>query len=131
MKRQTVSIEVTQSIVETATQQVENWQLETKGDWLQLKTFEKITYQDQHSRQVEVKWLTDCSQLEIRYDATKMILNPTMVTQLEYLTAQGRFYFEVKTNELLITSDEVKVTYQLLMENKPIGDYDFRLIYHQ
>ena len=39
--------------------------------------------------------------------------------------------FDVLTHRISIADNKISVDYQLLNENKPIGDYDFRLIYHQ
>ena len=69
--------------------------------------------------------------LEISYGSTRLLFNKEEPTQLVYSTPQGLMVFDVLTHRISIADNKISVDYQLLNENKPIGDYDFRLIYHQ
>ncbi|MGY3814350.1 DUF1934 family protein [Globicatella sulfidifaciens] len=131
MKRESVTVKVTQKIMDSTTKRIEKWRHQTQGEYYQLNSFEKITYEDQQGQVVHVKWFPNNENLEISYGSTRLLFNKEEPTQLVYSTPQGLMVFDVLTHRISIADNKISVDYQLLNENKPIGDYDFRLIYHQ
>lgn len=131
MKRESVTVKVTQKIMDSTTKRIEKWRHQTQGEYYQLNSFEKITYEDQQGQMVHVKWFPNNGNLEISYGSTRLLFNKEEPTQLAYSTTQGLMVFDVLTHRISIADNKISVDYQLLNENKPIGDYDFRLIYHQ
>jgi len=131
VKRESVTVKVTQKIMDSTTKRIEKWRYQTQGEYFQLNSFGKITYEDQQGQMVHVKWFPNDRNLEISYGSTRLLFNKEEPTQLAYSTPQGLMVFDVLTHRISIADNEISVDYQLLNENKPIGDYDFRLIYHQ
>lgn len=131
MKKESVKITVYQSVRDTTSSHSENWQHETEAEYYSLSTYQKIIYQDIEQRIVNIKWYNENKQLEIFYGTIKLFFNLEINTPLAYTTPEGNFFFEVKTDQLIISDKEIMVNYQLILENNPIGDYHFRLIYRQ
>lgn len=129
MENKAIQMTIFQKYIDKETGVKQQWEQKVTGTLLQLKTFNKITYQDQEQRKVQLKWDYSLEHLTISYEQGVFYFKPTVITQTTYQTPQGNLLFDVQTHKLLIRENEIKVNYQLLLENKPVGSYQFRLIY--
>lgn len=131
MQKQTIFLEVNQTIEDFSTNQQEQWKHETKGELYQLTSFNKLTYQGIDQLDTVIKWYNDSFQrLEIVYGKNRLYFNLDEQTDFNYQIDNGKFDLLINTKRLEITAGSILLDYELVLEEKPIGYYEFRLIYH-
>lgn len=130
VKKQIIDLQVKQSIRDAQTKEHQSWSHQTVAEHFILNSFEKIKYYDHQQQEVTVKWYcNNLSRIEFSYGKTTLVLDKNQRTQFDYLTDFGMMSLIVQTDKIEFLDNQIIAEYQLLLENKTLGDYRFRLIY--
>ncbi len=137
VQRKNIYLEVDQKIRYHKQAHKDEWLLETKGELVDLKTFSKISYVDREDIPIEVKWYTqrEAGHLiaEIKQPQYTLTFNPSKQTYTSYMTPQGLWELAVETEKVQFSETEtgvkLKIQYQVLINEEPLGDYEFQLHY--
>ncbi|MBG9984275.1 DUF1934 domain-containing protein [Aerococcaceae bacterium DSM 111022] len=138
MQRKIGQLILDQKISYIAEDHVDTFHLEAESELIELKNYSRIAYQDEEENQVVLKWQQDGPDgpiyLEMRQPQYTMVFHPENNFKAHYPTPQGVWELEVETKALNIaqaSSDQIKIEidYQITMNEDPIANYQFRLIY--
>ncbi|MBG9982373.1 DUF1934 domain-containing protein [Aerococcaceae bacterium DSM 111020] len=138
MQRRQGQVIVNQRVNYIDTNQTEQYHVESMGEWIELHNYSRISYHDTDDNEIIVKWYETTSDDSIGIEIRQM--NYTLVFVMDqpyivsYPTPQGIWDLAVRTSHIqVIENDEQKVTieidYQMEMNDQPIANYEFRLIY--
>lgn len=137
MNKQAIKLSVNQ-IINYHPQGQDHFNIEAKGNYIQLSTYDKITYTDHQDDDIEIKWQYspnryDIQQLEIRQSQGTLVFSQNTSTHNPYVTAQGTWdlIIETKTMQLKEVDNKsyLQLTYLMRLGEEKLGDYDFQLIF--
>lgn len=137
VQRKNIQLEVNQEIRYHNQVHKDEWSLNTHGELIDVNTYSKISYTDSDNVRIEVKWYAnrDAGHLiaEIKQPQYTLTFNPSTQTFTSYATPQGVWEMTVDTKGIHFTESEVGVkltiNYQIIVNNEPLGDYEFQLHY--
>lgn len=137
MQRKKIEITVNQLIRYHDSDHQEEWDLKVKANFLELTSYSKVSYEDQDGALIEVKWYPDRLKqyqiVEIKQEKYNLVFNPETITRTHYATPQGIWELKVKTEEISLSqgteSLDLKVSYQITLNEESLADYEFRLQY--
>lgn len=137
VQRKNIQLEVSQEIRYHNQAHKDEWLLNTQGILIDVNSYSKITYTDQDSVQIEVKWYTnrDARHLiaEIKQPQYTLTFNPSVQTMTSYMTPQGIWEMVVDTQRIHFTESAtgimLTINYQIIVNDEPLGDYEFQLHY--
>lgn len=137
MQRKNVQLEVVQEIRYHNQAHKDEWVLEAQGMLIDVNTYSKITYTDRDDIQIEVKWYTNRDKghliAEIKQPQYSLVFDPTNQTYASYMTPQGLWEMTINTQGIHFresdTGVKIIINYQIIVNEEPLGDYEFQLHY--
>lgn len=137
VQRKDIQLEVSQKIRYHKQAHTDEWLLDSRGELIALNNYSKIVYVDSDGVQIEVKWYTnrDARHLiaEIKQPQYTLTFDPSNTTKTSYVTPQGLWELAVKTDKVHFSESATGVVltihYQVVVNEEPLGDYEFQLHY--
>ncbi|XJS10504.1 DUF1934 family protein [Aerococcaceae bacterium WGS1372] len=137
MQRKNVQLEVNQEIRYHNQAHKDKWLLNAQGVLIDVNTYSKITYTDLDNVPIEVKWYTNREKghllAEIKQPQYTLTFDPSNQTYTSYMTPQGLWEMIIDTQQIRFEESEIGVkliiNYKIIVNDEPLGDYEFQLHY--
>ncbi|MGX7109131.1 DUF1934 domain-containing protein [Facklamia miroungae] len=135
MEKQVVDVYVEQKVKYAENDHSDCWEHSCQGHALSLSTYQKIIYQDQLGKKVEVKWQppesASIKQVKVVQGQQTLIFSLHHPTITRYQSEYGILVFDIITQRIEYEESSVgkvlEISYQMRMNNQPLGDYFFHL----
>lgn len=131
MHKKPIQIKINQSINYQESGDSENWNYSCQGELTQFMTFSKINFTDQNGEDIELKWSPKKMLLELNRKSGVLRFKNGSLLNYYHQTPIANFDLLVKTDDLIFDLDKgyIKIDYQIIQDEKALGDYKLELIY--
>ncbi|MBG9981404.1 DUF1934 family protein [Facklamia sp. DSM 111018] len=137
MYRKKVNLNVDQSIRYMNEEEHNTWQHRSHADLVVLSTYSRIQYFDKDGLEITIKWFRDTIKnqykVEIHQPQYSLSFKEGDITYTSYQTPQGVWELKVYTKGLDVCEEDsyqiIHIQYQIYLQDKQIGEYDFQLKY--
>ncbi len=138
MQRRQGRVTVNQRIEYNDSKQKERYHIESDGELIELQNYSRIAYNNDEGEEIIVKWqgrISDNSlSIEIRQANYTLVFQNNQPFIASYPTPQGLWELEVQTLHFKVEQTDdyhiaIEIDYQIKLNDQPIANYEFRLIY--